>query len=165
MTNIIPMVEEGRILWLIEEPLEDWIENMKKDGTYGDQICLQILANLLERDIVYIPVHERSATIIGQYCLIISDTKETGNIPISLLWFEESEFGIGHYQSIVPNSISSILEHYMRFHSNISMDNRLSRMTLGSVDTAAPDPIPPLSSSMQPDYSKRKICGNNEERR
>ena len=39
---------------------------MKKNGTFGDEHCLHVIANIIGRDIILIPVHAESATFLGK---------------------------------------------------------------------------------------------------
>ena len=112
-SNVLPMVEENRIFWGTDETMIDWIDRMVVLGTFGDEYCLQIIANLTGRDINLIPVHEDSAHYLKLYCSIKSDNPG-GHAPIWLLWFEETKFIHGHFQSIevedAPNN--RVLQHY-----------------------------------------------------
>lgn len=63
VTNIIPKVKEEGILWLLEEPLVDWIDIMKNEGAHEDQYSLQILATIVKQDILY-NVHTSSCKVI-----------------------------------------------------------------------------------------------------
>ena len=55
VTNLKPMLERNLIFWVENIRPDEWIDQMKKDGTYGDHRALQIAANLNNRDIVFIP--------------------------------------------------------------------------------------------------------------
>ena len=90
---------------------------MCNNRVHGDEVCLQIFANLVGRDIIYIPFHQCLAHIIKQYCLIRSDSREADSDPLTLFWYEEHKFSFGHYQLIVPIKDSLILKHYRKQNS------------------------------------------------
>ena len=56
--NVLDMIESERIFWTKDENTTDWIDRMCKLGTFGDKICMQIFANLVGRDILYIPMSQ-----------------------------------------------------------------------------------------------------------
>ena len=87
---------------------------MNVSGTFGDHYALQVAANLLQRDIVIIPTQSDSAHYIKKYCLIRANTVLDSLPPVYLLWFEETVYGCGHYQSIEPayTENNQIIMHY-----------------------------------------------------
>lgn len=111
VSNFLEMLNKEVIIWMDEEPMIDWLDRMQVEGTFGDEYCLQIFSNLVRRDIIYIPVHQSSAHIMKQYCLVRCQ-EPVGLKPITLLWFEETKFEAGHYQSIIPKSGSLVMRHH-----------------------------------------------------
>ena len=87
---------------------------MNVSGNFGDYYVLQVAANLLQRDIVIIPTQSDSTHYIKKYCLIRANVVLDTLPPIYLLWFEETVYGCGHYQSIEPACMENnqILMHY-----------------------------------------------------
>ena len=52
--NVLERIESESIFWTKDENTTDWINRMCKLGTFGDEIYMQIFANLVGRDILYI---------------------------------------------------------------------------------------------------------------
>jgi len=98
---------------------------------------LKKFSNLIGRDILYIPVFEISAHICKQYCLIRSDNRDPYSAPLTLLWFEETFFQSGHYQSITPTDSSIIMKHYNRMNNSTCrlFESQVVRITLRSVNS------------------------------
>ena len=94
---------------------------MELEGTFGDHYALQVIANLLERDIIIIPTKPESAHILKKYCIIKANKIENAT-PIYMLWYEETVYGVGHYQSIRPSCENVVVRHY-----NWSLNNQDSR--------------------------------------
>ena len=78
------------------------------------------------------------------YCIIKSDTLNN-NTPIYLLWFEVSQFGVGHYQSIEvkESSKSQVSNHYnwtksikKNVHTNIQTRQLTTSESLEECDSA-----------------------------
>ena len=136
--NLLEQLETERIIWINEdEPIEDWLDRMREFGEFRDEYCLQIFSNLIGRNILYIPVFEISAHICKQYCLIRSDNRVPYSAPLTLLWFEETFFQSGHYQSISPTDSSIIMKHYNRMNNSTYrlFESQVVRMTLRSVNS------------------------------
>ena len=126
---------------------------MCKLGTFGDEICMQIFANLVGRDILYIPMFQTSAHIMKQYCLIRSDSRQNDSDPITLLWFEETMFEAGHFQSVVPGGDSLIMKHYFK-QNNL----RVSITTPGLDSCIAEMRLQPISTDIPNSQSSKKSC-------
>ena len=43
---------------------EDWVARMEKDGTFADEVFLQMVADTLHRDILIIPVFSDQVIIV-----------------------------------------------------------------------------------------------------
>ena len=84
VSNFIEMLETEAIIWIDDEDMNDWIDRMCKPEVFGDQYCLQIFANLVNRDIIYIPVYQSLAHIINNYC-IVNSSNSCHQPPITLL--------------------------------------------------------------------------------
>ena len=122
------------------------------------KIPSQIFSNIVGRDIIYIPVNKSSAHIFKNYNIIRSDCREPDSDPMTILWFEETKFGVGHYQSIVSTEGSRVLEHYWleskKNSSTITPDlASISRMTITSLDAGSPGQPQFNSSSIQVSFT------------
>ena len=126
--NILPLVENGTIFWNDEIYISDWIENQMIDGVFGDAYSLQIAANILQRDIIIIPTKRESAHNPLGYILI--ESSMALNEPIYMLYFEETVYGVGHYQSIKPVGENQILKHY-RWVKNKQVSRTVSVSSIG----------------------------------
>ena len=91
----------------IESPLTpsqrlDWLNRMGTDGEFADHIFLQLTANVLDRNIVI-------RRVISDEVTTISPVNGIGAHHIypslNVLFYEETEFIHGHYQSIRPGPI------------------------------------------------------------
>ena len=71
---------------------------------YGDEVVLNLAANLLEVDICVIPVFRESAIHQSLGVSVIKCLKETVHKPLFLAAFSESDFISPHYQSVFPRS-------------------------------------------------------------
>ena len=49
-------VRTGRILWPGDQSIEEWKQNMRESGNYGDETFLRITASILNRQIAIIPI-------------------------------------------------------------------------------------------------------------
>ena len=69
------------------------------EGTFGDHYSLQVIANLLEKDIIIIPAKAEFAHILNKYCVFKAHV--LSNITtVYMLWYEETVYGgarVGHY--------------------------------------------------------------------
>ena len=84
---------------------------MKIEGTFVDHYALQVIANILENDIIIIPSKAESAHILNKYSVVKANVL-TNMTPIYMLWYEETVHGVGHYQSIQPVSDNIVSRHY-----------------------------------------------------
>ena len=91
----------------IESPLTpsqrlEWLNRMGTDGEFADHIFLQLTANVLDRNIVI-------RRVISNEVTTISPVNGIGGHHIypslNVLFYEETEFIHGHYQSIRPGPI------------------------------------------------------------
>ena len=148
VSNIYVMIEKDIIFWDESEFISDWIETMKLEGTFGDHYSLQVIANLLERDIIIIPSKAESAHILNKYCIVKANV--LSNItPVYMLWYEETVHGVGHYQSIEPIQVNVVTRHY-----NWSLKNKDSRIDQSEVRARLPSnarTVESVSSIADPD--------------
>ena len=98
-SNIYAMVDDEKIFWGEEKPISQWIDEQLNCGVFGDHYSLQVAANLLGRDIIIIPTRMESSH--NPYGYILIDSFELKDVnPVYMLYYEESIYGAGHYQSI-----------------------------------------------------------------
>ena len=71
---------------------------------YGDEVVLNLVANLLEVDICVIPAFRESSIHQSLGVTVIKCMKETVHKPIFLAAFSESDFLSPHYQSVFPRT-------------------------------------------------------------
>merc|ERR1712088_1012569 len=105
-------VKAGKLTWPEGESVEEWRSGMAEEGTMGDQVILQAAANLLQRQIVILPVFWSAAhlpslgiTLISPSSKNISSptkTTTTGSSALFLQYYSESRFLTPHYQSVRP---------------------------------------------------------------
>ena len=175
-SHICPMISNNRIIWPEStDKLMAWIADMNKPGVHGDEVSLQIFANYSGHDIVYIPMHQESAHHHGKFSIIRTDSPLPSAHPLFLLYFEESRFGTGHYQSVIPvaNSITLRLlnelsppssptfcpEDNVSIISEEELDPYSSDSEYEDFEDLEPPPHPQKYSSPSPSYS---FSGENE---
>ena len=85
---------------------EAYLEYMKVQGCFADQIFLLMLASLLQTDIILLPVHARDGSVEKNYIRLpegIFGSEESGtNQTIFMAYYKEHEFLAGHYQAMEP---------------------------------------------------------------
>ena len=96
------MIESGRI----ESPLTqsqrlEWLNRMGTSGEFADHIFLQLTANVLDRNIVIARVISNEITTITPVNGVVGHLYPALNV----LYYEETDFVHGHYQSIRPAPI------------------------------------------------------------
>ena len=144
------MIEKNLIFWDDYEYLDEWISRMNIQGTFADHYAIQVVANLLFRDIITIPTKPKSAHYLRKYCLIKA-AELRNQEPIFVLWFEEYEYGVGHYQSVQPNSKkNSILEHYSWLLKNVETSRIMSIAAESTVCENATSRVMSASEFSQP---------------
>ena len=122
-----------RLVWPYEnnETPEDWVAKMKMNSEYGDQIFLQLTANVLNRDIIIIPVFRDQAHIQASGFSIINSASTNHQVPLFLLQFSDARFSDPHYQSIRPSSnLENIVLQYIR--ENRSQNNSTRTNTISA---------------------------------
>ena len=105
---------------------------------YGDEVVLNLAANLLEVDICVIPVFRESAIHQSLGVSVIKCLKETVHKPLFLAAFSESDFISPHYQSVFPRSENNDLI------GRISLP--LPSPSLPPPESLAPSSLPPPES-------------------
>merc|ERR1712088_706089 len=93
--------------------VEEWRMMMGQEGTMGDQVVLQVAANLFQRQIVILPVFWSAAHLPSLGITLISPSSKTTKSPtktstsssaLFLQYFSESRFLTPHYQSVRPKN-------------------------------------------------------------
>ena len=126
---------------------EEWKANMLEDSCFGDEIFLQLACNVLNRDIVIIPVFKDQAHIAALGFTIKKSSTPNNREPLFLFVFSESRFATPHYQSIRPEDVKNIINEYI--DNNRDSLNSSRSTTLAIFHQSSLDSIfhPPLSSS------------------
>ena len=95
---------------------------MAKNGVFIDHAFLKGIANMLNRDIVILPVHTESASENGLAHFIKGGNPMNANpavpgqrLPIFLGYFEETHFKVGHYQSVLPTKNNAVLDMIVKY--------------------------------------------------
>ena len=79
----------------------DWLDNMKKDGTWCDEIFIHLAANFLKKEIILLPIYARDGHGTSGK-IIISPLEKIGN-PFYFLYYKNI-----HFQSIIPTNTSAL---------------------------------------------------------
>ena len=100
--ELINQLKKDNIYWVLDVTPQTWQDQMLQDGQWGDQLFLQIVANVFNVNILLIPLNPESAHN-GMYTEIRSVHGGEENNPLYMLYFEEW-ITAGHYQSIEPET-------------------------------------------------------------
>merc|ERR1712165_263615 len=101
-------VKAGKLTWPEGETVEEWRMLMGQEGTMGDQVVLQVAANLFQRQIVILPVFWSAAHLPSLGITLISPSSRSpsktssSSSALFLQYFSESRFLTPHYQSVRP---------------------------------------------------------------
>ena len=80
--------------------IEDWKQKMRQDRVYCDEIFQQLTADYFKRDLVLIcAFQEDGYDQIGR--IVKKCSFETTGPPLYLLYYNETRFAEGHFQSII----------------------------------------------------------------
>ena len=150
-------LDENHIFWVSNTSPDVWLKKMETNGEWGDDVFLQIAANIFDKNVILIPLSASSAHHGGMYSDIRSVHGGTGD-PFFMLYFEEWRQA-GHYQSleIDPNvDMNRVMAHYA--WRNKCLTRSFSRTLSFSQPSIAhpPPPLPPPSHSLSPLYSTRQ---------
>ena len=101
------LLKSGRLCFSGDSALggtiENWLEKMMLPTTFGDEIFLNAAANLFSSKICIFTAIKESAIenkTFGFYQ--VHPLQEPMNPPLYLFFYNESDFTVGHYESIFP---------------------------------------------------------------
>ena len=100
----------GRLNWMLDVSKEQWMSDMQKDGKQADECFIQLTAELLNRQITIIPVFPSDGHAEGNIILNPGTSSKDSHEPLYVLYYSESTFVSGHYQSIRPIITNESLE-------------------------------------------------------
>ena len=75
---------------------DDWLDNMKKDGKWCDDIFIYLAATFLKKELVFLPINAKDGHGTSDR-IVISPKEKIGN-PFYMLYYKNI-----HFQSIIPN--------------------------------------------------------------
>ena len=136
---------------------------MMSDGEFIDQVFLQLVALIFERDIVVIPVFSSSAYIKGLMNIIYyQEGMLSEKSPIFLMFYEESKFSSGHYQAIEvdigrPNPV---MDYLARGRLNASHSSSVLRAKRSDNSTSV---LPTQESESSSSVLQAKDTDNSSE--
>ena len=81
-------LDDNKIFWVSDVSPKKWLSKMKNPGVWGDDVFLQITANVFNKNIILIPLHSSSSHNAGMYIDIRSVDGGCGD-PLFMLYFEE----------------------------------------------------------------------------
>ena len=158
--EVINQCANNDIIWPFDDGLDqcDWSKKMEVNGCFVDHIGIQICANFLGRNILIIPTKTQSLFGGGLYN-IVRPVKLLDTAPIILLYFEETVYRAGHFQSLSVNDNKSkvieVYNHSLQLDQNRSnatttttrnMDSTLY-MPRNRILSSVSSPVPILGSS------------------
>ena len=77
---------------------DDWLDSMKKDGKWCDDIFIHLAATFLKKEIIFLPIYAKDGHGTSDK-IVVSPKEKIGN-PFYMLYFKNF-----HFQSIVPTTI------------------------------------------------------------
>ena len=80
---------------------DDWLDNMKKDGKWCDDIFIYLAATFLKKELVILPINAKDGH--GNSDKIIITPKEVIGNPLLMLYYKNI-----HFQSIIPITSSDL---------------------------------------------------------
>ena len=81
---------------------DDWLDSMKKDGKWCDDIFIHLAATFLKKEIIFLPIYAKDGHGTSDK-IVVSPKEKIGN-PFYMLYYKNF-----HFQSIIPiTSISGI---------------------------------------------------------
>ena len=83
---------------------------MQKDGTQADECFIQLTSEILNRQIIIIPVFPSDGHDQGNIIINPGTSSKDSHEPLYVLYYSESTFVSGHYQSIRPIITNESLE-------------------------------------------------------
>ena len=83
--------------------VEDWLDNMKKDGNWCDDIFIYLAATFLKKELVILPIYAKDGHGSSDR-IIISPMEIIGN-PLYMLYYKNI-----HFQSIIPKTSPNLDE-------------------------------------------------------
>ena len=81
-------LDDNLIFWVSNISPKVWFKKMKVDGTWCDDVFLQLAANIFNKNIILIPLSASSAHHGGMYSDLRSVDGGSGD-PFFMLYFEE----------------------------------------------------------------------------
>ena len=91
---------------------EAYLDWMKIRGHFADHIFIQMMASIIQHDIILLSVHPE--TFPGNYLKIpggvFGTDQSEPNVPVFVAYFEDSKFSAGHYQAMEPSSNGPVLK-------------------------------------------------------
>ena len=93
---LLPDDEKGEV-----STPENWLASMKKNGTWCDEIFIQLAANFLKKDIILLPIYAKDGHGTSDKIIISATTEKIGN-PFYFLYYKNT-----HFQSIIPTNTTA----------------------------------------------------------
>ena len=113
-SRLMEQIESSSICWPESISPQTWKDQMMCDGNWCDDIFIQVAANLLDVNVILIPISSASAHHDGMYIDVRSVHGGHSTPPFTLLYFEEWRTA-GHYQSLEPDPMvedNIVLSHF-----------------------------------------------------
>ena len=123
------------IFWVQNFSPDSWLETMRKDREWCDDVFLQITANIFNKNVILIPLSPSSAHHAGMYLDVRSVNGGSGD-PFFMLYFEEWRMA-GHYQSLEQDP--KVRYNMVLAHFNWRSKSLVSTSSVSLSDTPTPD--------------------------
>ena len=83
---------------------EQWKNHLRQDKVFCDEIFQQLAADYFRRDVILICVYQEDGhDEVGR--IIKKCNFPTNGPPAHLLYYNETRFANGHFQSIIPDNV------------------------------------------------------------
>lgn len=153
-SKLFDQLDKNFIFWVQNFSPETWLENMRKNSFWCDDVFIQIVANILNTNIILIPLSPSSAHHAGMYLDVRSVHGGTGD-PFYMLYFEEWRTA-GHYQSLEPNpnfKNNRVIAHFnwrSCTQTSINLSSVNHPPTLSQTASSPPSPSSPPAPPTPP---------------
>ena len=143
-SKLVEQLEQNQIFWVQNFSPESWLAKMKTDHYWCDDVFLQIVSNIFNKNIILIPLSPSSAHHAGMYLDLRAVGGGSGE-PFFMLYFEEWRTA-GHYQSLEPDPnvrYNLVIAHFNWRTNNLTTSRSSANESSTAVSTSASSPAHP----------------------
>ena len=153
-SKLMEQIESNNIFWVQNFSPQSWLDKMRCNSYWCDDVFLQIFANIFNKHVILIPLNPSSAHHAGMYQDIRAIGGGEGD-PFFMLYFEEWKTA-GHYQSLEqdPNTRYNMVLAHFDWRSKALQNSSCSTSTNSHQATTTPPPCPTPTPSAPSSLSR-----------